>query len=70
MESSDVHQFRSTLDAELKRLNTTGNYIEKRQAQPITASDEIIFHGNHIIYHGIQITYYVNIIKLCSHVTN
>ena len=40
MDSSDFHQFRATLDSELKRLNATGKYIEKRQAQPITASDE------------------------------
>ena len=31
--------FRATLDSELKRLNATGKYIEKHQAQPITASD-------------------------------
>ena len=36
----EFQQFQSTLDAEMKRLNATGNYIEKRQAQVITASDE------------------------------
>ena len=40
LDDREFQQFQSTLDAEMKRLNATGNYIEKRQAQVITASDE------------------------------
>lgn len=50
LESSDFHQFRSTLDSELKRLNSTGKFVEKRQAQPITAaSDEDVLWNLHLL---------------------
>ena len=39
-ENPSLHGFRSTLDGEMKRLNATGNYINKNQAQPITPEQE------------------------------
>ena len=35
-----LHEFRSTLDGEMKRLNSTGNYVNEKQAQPITQEQE------------------------------
>ena len=35
-----LHGFRSTLDGEMKHLNATGNYVNKRQAEPITPEQE------------------------------
>ena len=32
--------FRTTLDSEMKHLNSTGQYIHKRRAEPITVEDE------------------------------
>ena len=32
--------FRTTLDSERNRLNSTGQYIHKRQAEAITVEDE------------------------------
>ncbi len=40
LDDGEFQQFRSTLDAEMKRLNGTGKYIEKHQAQVITGADE------------------------------
>lgn len=40
LDCPDLHGFNRTLDSEMKRLNTTGKYIEKRQAQPITVEQE------------------------------
>lgn len=34
------HGFRSTLDGEMKRLNATGKYINKKQAEPISPEQE------------------------------
>lgn len=31
----EFHELRKTLDAEMKRLNSTGMYTNKRQAEPI-----------------------------------
>ena len=39
-DNPSLHGFRSTLDGEMKRLNGTGNYIDKKQAQPITPEQE------------------------------
>ena len=39
-EDREFYQFQSTLDAEMKRLNANGKYIEKRQAQSISIADE------------------------------
>ena len=33
-ENPSLHGFRSTLDGEMKCLNATGNYLNKKQAQP------------------------------------
>ena len=38
-----LHGFRSTLDSEMKCLNATGNYINKRQAEPITPATTMVF---------------------------
>ena len=38
--SSSNLQFRSVMDGELKRLNATGNYIEKKKASVITKEME------------------------------
>lgn len=35
-----IHGFRSTLDGDMKRLNGTGNYLNKKQVQPITQEQE------------------------------
>ena len=34
------HDVRSTLEGEMNRLNGTGNYLNKKQAQPITVEQE------------------------------
>ena len=34
------HGFCKTLDGEMKQLNATGNYINKKQAEPITQEKE------------------------------
>ena len=39
-EQAEFHTFRATLDSEMKRLNSTGQYIHKRRAEPITVEDE------------------------------
>ena len=39
-DNPSLHGFRSTLDGEMKRLNGTGNYLNKKQAQPITQEQE------------------------------
>ena len=39
-DNPSFHDFRSTLDGEMKRLNSTGNYVNKKQAQPITVEQE------------------------------
>ena len=39
-EQAEFHMFRTTLDSEMKRLSSTGQYIYKRQAEPITVEDE------------------------------
>ena len=39
-ENPTLYDFRSTLDSEMKCLNATGNYLNKRQAQPIPAKQE------------------------------
>ena len=41
-EQAEFHMFRTTLDSEMKRLiiSSTGQYIHKRQAEPITVEDE------------------------------
>lgn len=38
--NSALHGFRSTLEGEMKRLNLTGNFLNKKQAQPITIEQE------------------------------
>ena len=35
-----IQTFQSTLDGEMKRLNLTGNYVKKKQAQSITQEQE------------------------------
>ena len=37
---TSLHGFCCALDEEMKRLNATGNYIHKKQAQPITIEQE------------------------------
>ena len=39
-ENHALHGFRCTLDGEMKRLNATGKYVNKKQAQPITPEQE------------------------------
>ena len=39
-EQAEFHMFRTTLDSEMKRLSSTGQYIHNRQAEPITVEDE------------------------------
>ena len=39
-EQAEFHMFRTTLDSEMKSLSSTGQYIHKRQAEPITVEDE------------------------------
>ena len=39
-DNPSLHDFRTTLDGEMKRLNGTGNYLNKKQAQPITQEQE------------------------------
>ena len=39
-DNPSLNGFRSTLDGEMKRLNATGNYLNKKQAQPITQEQE------------------------------
>ena len=39
-EQAEFHMFCTTLDSEMKRLNSTGQYIHKRRAEPITVEDE------------------------------
>ena len=39
-DNPSLHGFRSTLDGEMRRLNGTGNYLNKKQAQPITQEQE------------------------------
>ena len=39
-EQAEFHMFCTTLDSEMKRLSSTGQYIHKRQAEPITVEDE------------------------------
>ena len=39
-EQARFHNFCTVLDSEMKRLNSTGQYIHKRQAEPITVEDE------------------------------
>ena len=39
-EQARFHNFRTVLDSEMKRLNSTGQYIHKKQAEPITVEDE------------------------------
>ena len=39
-ENPSLHGFRSTVDGEMKCLNATGNYLNKKQAQPITKEQE------------------------------
>ena len=35
-----IYMFCTTLDSEMKHLNNAGQYIHKRQAEPITVEDE------------------------------
>ena len=39
-EQAEFHMFRTTLDSKKKSLSSTGQYIHKRQAEPITVEDE------------------------------
>ena len=39
-EQAEFHMFCTTLDSEMKRLNSTSQYIQKRRAEPITVEDE------------------------------
>ena len=39
-EQAEFHMFRTTLDSEMKHLSSTGQYIYKRQAEPIIVEDE------------------------------
>ena len=39
-EQAEFHMFHTTLDSEMKCLSSTGQYIHKRQAEPITVKDE------------------------------
>ena len=39
-DNPSLHGFRFTLDGKMKRLNGTGNYMTKKQAQPITKEQE------------------------------
>ena len=39
---AEFHKFCTTLDSEMKRLNSTGQYIHKWQAEPVTVEDENI----------------------------
>ena len=39
-EDSRLYKVQCALDSEMKRLHATGKYIEKRQAQPISVSEE------------------------------
>ena len=39
-EQAEFHMFHTTLDSEMKCLSSTGQYIHKRQAEPITVEDE------------------------------
>ena len=42
----EFHNFRGTLDEEMKRLNSTGCYINKKQAQPISIEEEKTDYGS------------------------
>ena len=48
-DNPSLHGFRSTLDGEMKRLNGTGKYKCKKQAQPITPEQE-----NHLWEFGLR----------------
>ena len=39
-EQTEFHMFRTTLDSEMKRLSSTGQYIHKQQAKSVTVEDE------------------------------
>ena len=39
-EQAKFHMFCTTLDSEMKHLSSTGQYIHKRQAEPISVEDE------------------------------
>ena len=39
-DNPSLHGFRSTPDGEMKHSNATGNYFNKKQAQPITQEQE------------------------------
>ena len=39
-DNPSLHGFHSTLDGEMKHLNETGNYLNKKQAQPIAQEQE------------------------------
>lgn len=40
LDNPTFHDFCSSLDGEMKRLNASGEYINKKQAQPITVEQE------------------------------
>ncbi len=39
-ENAFLHGFRTTLDGEMKRLNMTGMFVKKKQAEPIAVEQE------------------------------
>ena len=39
-ENPAFHDFRATIDGEMKRLNGTGKYAKKKQTQPISVEEE------------------------------
>ena len=40
LDNPSLHGFKATLDGEMMRLNSTGNYLDKKQAQLISIAEE------------------------------